>query len=107
MGPAPPETVALWCDLVKPMGPDELESFEERTVAAWDRSSLGDLRREIERWRKELAGLSRQAHQFWLRPETLVPVSTTISDTSGHRRRPLEGRPTGRRTGASRNAENT
>ena len=56
MGPAPPETVALWCDLVKSMGPDELESFAQRTFATWDRASLGDLRRAIERRRQELAG---------------------------------------------------
>ena len=56
MGPAPPETVALWCDLVKSMGPDELESFEERTFRQWDRASLGDLRRTIDRRRRELGG---------------------------------------------------
>jgi hypothetical protein len=56
MGPAPPETVRLSCDAVKTMGPDELESFEHRTFAAWDRASLGELRRAIERRRKELAG---------------------------------------------------
>ena len=53
MGPAPPETVALWCDLVKSMGPDELESFEQRSFATWDRVSLGDLRAAIRRrWRE-------------------------------------------------------
>ena len=56
MGAAPPETIALWCDLVKSMGPDELESFAQRTFATWDRASLGDLRRAIERRRQELAG---------------------------------------------------
>ena len=56
MGPAPAETVALWCDLVKSMGPDELESFAQRTFATWDRPSLGDLRRAIDRRRRELAG---------------------------------------------------
>src|SRR6185503_20314343 len=56
MGPAPPETVALWCDLVMSMGPDELESFEERTFRQWDRASLGDLRRTIDRRRRELGG---------------------------------------------------
>ena len=56
LGPAPPETVALWCDLVKSMGPDELESFAQRTFATWDRASLGDLRRAIERRQRELAG---------------------------------------------------
>lgn len=54
MGAAPPETLALWCDLVKSMGPEELADFERRTFTAWDRASLGDLRRAIERRRKEL-----------------------------------------------------
>ena len=35
---------------------DEFGSFEHRTFAAWDRASLGDLQRTIERRRKELAG---------------------------------------------------
>ena len=56
VGSAPPETVALWVRLVASMGPDELESFERRTFAAWDRASLGDLRHAIERRRRELAG---------------------------------------------------
>jgi hypothetical protein len=55
VGPAPPETVALWVKLVSTMGPDELADLEERTFRQWDRSSLGDLRRAIERRRKELA----------------------------------------------------
>jgi len=38
------------------MGLDELESFKRRTFAQSDRASLGDLRRAIERRRKELAG---------------------------------------------------
>jgi hypothetical protein len=46
----------LWVKLVASMGPDELRSFEERTFRQWDRASLGDLRRAIERRRKELAG---------------------------------------------------
>jgi hypothetical protein len=50
----PTETVALWVKAVATMGPDELESFEQRTFRAWDRASLGDLRRAIERKRKEL-----------------------------------------------------
>jgi len=54
VSPAPPETVALWVKAVASMGPDELASFEHRTFAAWDRASLGDLRRAIERRRKEL-----------------------------------------------------
>jgi hypothetical protein len=56
VGPAPPETVAMWVKLVGSMGPDELESFEERTFWQWDRASLGDLRRAIERRRREIAG---------------------------------------------------
>jgi len=40
---------------VASMGPDELESFEQRTFAAWDRASLGGLRRAIERRRRDLA----------------------------------------------------
>ena len=55
MGPAPAETVRLWCDAVTSMGPDALEDFEQRTFAGWDRASLGDLRRAIERRRWELA----------------------------------------------------
>ena len=54
VGPAPPETVALWVNLVATMGPDELADFEERTFRQWDRASLGDVRRAIERRRKEL-----------------------------------------------------
>jgi hypothetical protein len=53
--PAPPETVALWVDLVKSMGPDELEDFERRTFDGWDRASLGELRRAIDRRSRELA----------------------------------------------------
>ena len=49
VGPAPAETVALWVKAVATMGPDELESFVERTYRQWDRASLGDLRRAIER----------------------------------------------------------
>src|SRR5688500_1035610 len=45
VGPAPPESVRLWCEMVKSMGPDELESFDRRTYRAWDRASLGSLRR--------------------------------------------------------------
>lgn len=56
VGEAPAETVALWVKAVATMGPDELESFEHRTFATWDRASLGDLRRAIERRRKELQG---------------------------------------------------
>jgi len=56
VGPAPPDTVALWVKAVASMGPDELADFEERTFRQWDRASLGDLRRAIERRRRELAG---------------------------------------------------
>ena len=56
VGPAPPETVALWVKLVAAMGPDELDSFERRTFAAWERDSLGDVRIAIQRRRRELAG---------------------------------------------------
>jgi hypothetical protein len=56
VGPAPPESVALWVKAVASMGPDELADFEERTFKQWDRASLGELRRPIERRRKELAG---------------------------------------------------
>ena len=56
IGPTPPETVALWVERVKSMGPDELDDFERRTFRDWDRSSLGDVRWAIDRRRKELAG---------------------------------------------------
>jgi hypothetical protein len=56
LGPAPAATVRMWVELVASMGPDEFDSFEERTFATWDRASLGDLRRAIEQWRKALAG---------------------------------------------------
>ena len=52
IGPAPPETVRLWVERVKTMGPDEGDDFERRTFAPWDIASLGDLRREIERRRR-------------------------------------------------------
>ena len=35
VGPAPPETVALWVNLVGMMGPDELADFEARTFRQW------------------------------------------------------------------------
>ena len=56
VGPAPPETVALWVKRVASMGADELDDFERRTFAAWDRASLGDLQIAIHRRRRELAG---------------------------------------------------
>ena len=55
VGDAPPDTIALWIDLVATMGPDELADFEERTFRQWDRASLGELRRAIDRRRKEIA----------------------------------------------------
>jgi hypothetical protein len=54
VGAAPPETVALWVKLVGTMGPDELADFEERTFSEWDRASLGELRRAIDRRRRDL-----------------------------------------------------
>ena len=56
VGPAPSETVALWVELVATMGPDELADFQTRTFRQWDRASLFELRRAIERRRRELAG---------------------------------------------------
>ena len=56
VGPAPPESVRLWCEMVKSMGPDELESFERRTYRAWDRASLADLTPAIRHQRARLAG---------------------------------------------------
>jgi len=55
VGPAPPETVALWVKLVATMGPDELADFEARTFKQWDRASLSALRIAIDLRRKELA----------------------------------------------------
>lgn len=55
VGPARPETVALWVARMQSMRPDELDDSEPRTFAAWDTASLGDLRRAIER-RNELTG---------------------------------------------------
>jgi len=55
VGPAPSETVRLWCELVGSMGPDQLESFEQRTFRAWDRASLVDVRWAIDRRRRVLA----------------------------------------------------
>ena len=61
VGPAPPDTVAIWVELVATMGPDELSDFEERTFRQWTRASLGEVRRAIERRRKELASKSTAA----------------------------------------------
>ena len=47
VGLAPAETVALWVKAVATMGPDELESLDDRGFAAVARGSLGDLRRAI------------------------------------------------------------
>ena len=55
VGPAPPEAVALWVQLVATMGPDELADFEERTFRQWDRASLSALRIAIDRRRRDLA----------------------------------------------------
>ena len=55
VGPAPPETVALWVELVASMGPDELADFEARTFNQWNRASLSALGIAIDRRRKELA----------------------------------------------------
>jgi hypothetical protein len=58
VGPAPPETVALWVKLVATMGPDELADFEQRTFRQWDRASLSAVRIAIDRRRRELGGTS-------------------------------------------------
>jgi hypothetical protein len=55
VGAALPETVALWVNRVATMRADELDHLEHRTFAAWDRASLGDVRRPIERRWRELA----------------------------------------------------
>ena len=55
IGTAPIETVQMWVQLVAAMGPDELESFEQRTFRTWDRASLVDARWAIDRRRRELA----------------------------------------------------
>jgi hypothetical protein len=39
-----------------PDGPDELDLFEQRAFATWDRESLAELQRAIRRRRRELAG---------------------------------------------------
>jgi hypothetical protein len=54
VGPAPPETVAVWVKLLATMGPDELTGFEERTFKHWDRASLSAVRIAIDR-RRELS----------------------------------------------------
>ena len=54
VGLAPPETLALWVDLVAKMGPDDLADFAGGTFRQGDRASLGGVRRAIERRRREL-----------------------------------------------------
>ena len=49
VGPAPPETIAIWVKIIASMGPDELADFEARTFRQWEPASLGDVRRAIER----------------------------------------------------------
>jgi hypothetical protein len=56
VGPASPETVALWVELVATMGPDKLADFEERTFRQWDRAALADVSIAIKRRRRELTG---------------------------------------------------
>jgi len=56
VGPAPPETVALWVKLVATMGPDELADFEARTFKQWDRANLSAVWIAIDRRRRELPG---------------------------------------------------
>lgn len=54
VGPAPPETVQMWCEAVKRMSREALDSFERRTFRQWDSDSLGVLRVAIQRRRQEL-----------------------------------------------------
>jgi len=56
VGPAPPELVREWCEQVSRMGPDELSAFEVLIAGHWERGSLFDVRRAIERRRGNLAG---------------------------------------------------
>lgn len=44
------------CSRAGSTGPDELESFEAPTFKQWDGASLGELRRAIDRRRRELGG---------------------------------------------------
>jgi hypothetical protein len=46
---------ALWVKAVAFMGPDERESFQERTFKTWSRDSLGDVRRAIAQRRREFS----------------------------------------------------
>jgi hypothetical protein len=79
--------VALWVKLVATMGPDELTDFDERTFKQWDRASLGELRRAIERRRRQLGRLNGAS--AWL-----------TSLRKGARRRSLAGFRRQRRSGA-------
>ena len=56
MGLAPAETVALWVKLVASMGPDELADFEGERFGNGTARRCSDLRRAIERRRRELGG---------------------------------------------------
>ena len=66
-GPAPPESVRLWCERVRSMRLDELADFEERTFRQWDCASLGDLR--IASWSPST---SRGAAQLTVCPPTVT-----------------------------------
>src|SRR4029450_5289442 len=55
VGPAPPETVALWVKRVATMRADEVDEFERRTFRDWHPASLGDLRRAIQQRPRKLA----------------------------------------------------
>ena len=56
VGPAPPELVREWCEQISTMGPDELSAFEVLITEHWERGSLFDVRRAIDRRRGNLAG---------------------------------------------------
>jgi hypothetical protein len=55
VGPAPPELVREWCERVSTMGPDELSAFEVLIAEHWERGSLFEVRRAIDRRRGNLA----------------------------------------------------
>jgi uncharacterized protein YbdZ (MbtH family) len=54
MGPAPPETVALWVSAVRRTSREAIESFVQRTWARWDPASLGPVRAAVDARRAEL-----------------------------------------------------
>jgi hypothetical protein len=56
LGPAPPETVALWIRAVARMRREALESFVQRTWRTWDAESLRDLQVAVDARRAELDG---------------------------------------------------